>query len=66
MLITKAEAIKQLKNSEIVAIPTETVYGLAARFDDLKAVEAIFTTKERPHFDPLICHVSNLKMLDLL
>ncbi len=66
MLISKTDAIQQLKNSQIVAIPTETVYGLAARYDDIKAVEAIFAIKERPYFDPLICHVSDVKMLDLL
>jgi L-threonylcarbamoyladenylate synthase len=66
MLITTEKAIQALTQGEIVAIPTETVYGLAARFDNEKAIEAIFTTKERPFFDPLICHVSDIAMVDQL
>jgi L-threonylcarbamoyladenylate synthase len=66
MLITKEKAIEQLRNGQTVAIPTETVYGLAARYDNKSAVEAIFSVKERPFFDPLICHISNVNMLDLL
>lgn len=53
------KAIKLLRLGEVVAIPTETVYGLAARIDLPRAIEKIFTTKERPFFDPLIVHVSN-------
>lgn len=53
-------AIKLLRLGEVVAIPTETVYGLAARIDMPRAVEKIFTTKERPFFDPLIVHVSHV------
>ena len=41
-------AISALKNGEVVAIPTETVYGLAARFDNELAIEKIFTSKQRP------------------
>jgi L-threonylcarbamoyladenylate synthase len=40
-----------------VALPTETVYGLAALADDEKALAQIFKLKARPHFDPLIVHV---------
>ncbi len=47
-----------LSAGRIVAIPTETVYGLAARFDDAAAVQAIFDAKQRPADDPLIVHVS--------
>ncbi len=44
----------------MVAIPTETVYGLAARIDSESAVGEIFSTKQRPFFDPLIVHVHSI------
>lgn len=44
----------------MVAIPTETVYGLAANALDEKAVLAVFEAKQRPFFDPLIIHVSGI------
>jgi L-threonylcarbamoyladenylate synthase len=46
-----------LEQGELVAIPTETVYGLAANALDTGAVAKIFFVKNRPHFDPLIVHV---------
>lgn len=46
-----------LRHGEVVAIPTETVYGLAANAFDSEAVLRIFTTKQRPSFDPLIVHI---------
>lgn len=49
-------AASLLKNSEVVAIPTETVYGLAANGFDAQAVDKIFKVKERPSFNPLILH----------
>ncbi len=49
-----------LENGDLVAIPTETVYGLAGNALDPTALVKIFTVKNRPHFDPLIVHVSNL------
>jgi L-threonylcarbamoyladenylate synthase len=55
-------AAMALKNGEIVAIPTETVYGLAACITNPVAIENIFKTKERPFFDPLIVHVSSIAM----
>lgn len=55
------EAIFRLKNGEVVGIPTETVYGLAARITDPNAIKRIFLCKERPFFDPLIVHVFDLK-----
>jgi L-threonylcarbamoyladenylate synthase len=54
--ITKASAL--LRAGETVAIPTETVYGLAANALDTKAVIKIFEAKNRPLFDPLIIHVA--------
>src|SRR5262249_3395258 len=53
----RAAAVELLRKGEIVALPTETVYGLAA--DALKpiAVAKIFEAKDRPRFDPLIVHL---------
>lgn len=50
------DAASLLKQGGIVAIPTETVYGLAANAFDLDAVSSIFTAKNRPFYDPLIIH----------
>lgn len=56
-----ARAVKLLKQGELVAIPTETVYGLAGNALDEKAVAKIFDVKNRPSFDPLIVHVDSLE-----
>lgn len=48
-----------LEEGELVAIPTETVYGLAGNALDENTVLKIFTTKQRPVFDPLIVHIRN-------
>ncbi|MBE8191827.1 MAG: threonylcarbamoyl-AMP synthase [Alphaproteobacteria bacterium] len=53
---------KRLRNGEVVAIPTETVYGLAADATQADAVAAIYSIKERPQFNPLICHIASLRM----
>jgi L-threonylcarbamoyladenylate synthase len=53
------EAIGYLQNGGLVAIPTETVYGLAANALDPLAVAKIFSVKNRPHFDPLIVHIAD-------
>lgn len=60
MIVSVNEAIAKLHTGGIVAIPTETVYGLAARIDDNSALKQIFAVKQRPFFDPLIVHVSDL------
>ena len=52
-----SEAARLLKAGEVVAIPTETVYGLAGNAFDPKALAKIFAAKERPTFDPLIVHI---------
>jgi len=52
-------AIDQLNRNGVVALPTETVYGLAARIDREESLRKIFSVKERPFFDPLIVHVLN-------
>lgn len=59
-----ARAVKLLKNGEIVALPTETVYGLAADALNPIAVAKIFEAKERPRFDPLIIHLPNRNWLE--
>lgn len=56
-LTNVTEAANRLKNNGIAAIPTETVYGLAARIGSSDAIKQIFSTKKRPSFDPLIVHV---------
>src|SRR2546430_422511 len=55
--VNKAKAL--LEAGKLVAIPTETVYGLAANALDVSSVTKIFAAKNRPHFDPLIVHVPN-------
>ena len=55
--IKKAKSL--LEQGELVAIPTETVYGLAANALDPTSVTKIFVAKERPTFDPLIVHVAS-------
>ncbi len=55
------QAKQLLEKGELVAIPTETVYGLAGNALDPSAVAKIFLVKDRPSFDPLIVHVSSLK-----
>ena len=52
-----AQAAQRLAEGGLVAVPTETVYGLAARADDDTAVAQIFATKGRPADHPLIVHV---------
>ena len=56
-MISIAEAVDILSSGGVVAIPTETVYGLAANALDEKAVVSIFTLKKRPSDSPLIVHV---------
>lgn len=55
-----AAAAALLRGGGIVAVPTETVYGLAARADDDAGVAAIYRAKGRPDFNPLIVHVPDL------
>lgn len=63
-MILKIHQIQQivtaLQKEEVVGLPTETVYGLAGRIDSEVALKKIFAVKERPFFDPLIVHVSNV------
>lgn len=59
-------AVSLLKSGETVAIPTETVYGLAAVASDENAVRKIFEAKGRPADNPLIVHISDLSMLEAI
>lgn len=59
-----AEAARMLLEGRLVAIPTETVYGLAADATNGLAVASIFEAKGRPRFNPLICHMSDLAMAE--
>lgn len=61
-----SKAVELLNNEELVAIPTETVYGLAGNIFSEKAVKAIFETKERPFFNPLIVHISSIDYLETI
>jgi L-threonylcarbamoyladenylate synthase len=56
------EAIRQ---GLLVALPTETVYGLGANALDVRALARVFEAKERPHFDPLIVHIADPADADL-
>lgn len=56
-------AAEILKNDGVVAIPTETVYGLAASAYSDKAIKKVFKAKGRPQDNPLIVHISNMDML---
>ena len=58
-LITLNQAADLLAQGQIVAIPTETVYGLAADAQNPQAVAQIFATKGRPADHPLIVHIAS-------
>ncbi|MGJ8698166.1 MAG: L-threonylcarbamoyladenylate synthase [Verrucomicrobiaceae bacterium] len=61
---TVDEAVALLAEGEVVALPTETVYGLAACAFNAEAVSKVFEVKERPSFDPLIVHIGRKDDLD--
>jgi L-threonylcarbamoyladenylate synthase len=56
-----ADAVRCLRAGGVVALPTETVYGLGADALNPQAVARIFEVKQRPFFDPLIVHVPDLE-----
>ncbi|GAB4169689.1 MAG: L-threonylcarbamoyladenylate synthase [Calditrichia bacterium] len=58
-------AARELKNGKLVAIPTETVYGLGGNALMAETIARIFEVKKRPSFDPLIVHIDHLEALDL-
>lgn len=59
----RVAAVDLLRKSDVVALPTETVYGLAANALNPIAVAKIFEAKKRPRFDPLIVHLANREWL---
>ncbi len=59
-LISIEEAREKLLKGDVVAIPTETVYGLAGWIYSEEGLKKIFSTKERPFFDPLIVHIDSI------
>lgn len=61
-----AKARQLLQSDELVAIPTETVYGLAANALSEDAIVKVYTAKNRPKFDPLIAHVDSLEKVKAL
>lgn len=63
MRVNLEQAITELKHGEVVAIPTETVYGLAADATNDTALKKIFSTKQRPADHPLIVHISDISQV---
>ena len=59
-----SRAVGALREGDPVAIPTETVYGLAADATNGEAVAKVFSMKGRPSFNPLICHVDGMVMAE--
>lgn len=55
--------VKSIFKNDVVVIPTETVYGLAARIDNEEALKNIYKIKGRPSDNPLIVHISSISML---
>ena len=67
LVVSTAEDVRaaaaELRQGRVVAIPTETVYGLAGAIDKPAAIAQIFALKERPFFDPLIVHIAERSWL---
>ncbi len=63
-LVSLEQATHLLKQGDVVAVPTETVYGLAALINNEAALKNIFQIKQRPLFDPLIVHVADIQMAE--
>ncbi len=61
MQVDLAQAIALIKRGEVVAIPTETVYGLAADARNEDALKQIYAIKQRPANNPLIVHLARHK-----
>ena len=61
-----AAAAVLLRAGQPVAVPTETVYGLAARADSVPAVAAIYAAKGRPSFNPLIVHIASTEQAEAI
>lgn len=66
MILTLDESAERIQDGDLVAIPTETVYGLAADAFNPQAVQKIFEIKGRPADNPLIVHISSLEQVSML
>ena len=64
MRVNLDEAIFRLQNGEVVAIPTETVYGLAADASNDDALRQIYAIKQRPADNPLIVHIADASQVN--
>ncbi|MEQ1598895.1 MAG: L-threonylcarbamoyladenylate synthase [Methylotenera sp.] len=64
MQVNLEQAITKLKNGEVVAIPTETVYGLAADATNDEALQQIYAIKQRPADNPLIVHIADISQVN--
>jgi L-threonylcarbamoyladenylate synthase len=62
--LTVSQAADVLRRGGIVALPTETVYGLGADATQPNAVARVFAAKQRPTFDPLIVHLADVRWID--
>ena len=64
------EILKIVRNSFAknlpIVIPTETVYGIAAPYNNTETIQRIFEIKNRPQDNPLIVHIANLDQFDLI
>lgn len=63
MRVSIKKAVHLLKQGTVIAVPTETVYGLGASIDRIGAIQQIFTLKGRPSNNPLIIHVASLDQI---
>ena len=61
-MLTRCRAAALIRAGELVAFPTETVYGLGANALDAAAIEKIYAAKGRPPDSPLIVHVDSIEM----
>ncbi len=64
MIVSVQDAIEILRAGGLVALPTETVYGLAGNATDPQAVAQIFSVKNRPADNPLICHFADIASIE--
>ena len=60
------QAAQFLNNNQLVAMPTETVYGLAGNAFSSIAVQQIYAVKKRPSYNPLIVHIPNIQYLNTI
>lgn len=65
-LLTHKQLNDALKHHIPIPFPTETVFGLGAVYDDEEAIKEVFTLKGRPQNNPLIVHISHIKMIELV